>query len=89
MKQERIGRCHDAWRSCPVSHKNHQRRDAFGKCLYIELKIYLFAIVGQLIEFLGKAKEGKQSEKEICAIAQARTGLSELKNIGRLLTAIE
>ena len=74
MKQERIGRCHDAWRSCPVSHKNHQRRDAFGKCLYIELKIYLFAIVGQLIEFLGKAKEGKQSEKEICAIAQAGLG---------------
>ncbi|EOY4678781.1 MULTISPECIES: hypothetical protein [Enterobacteriaceae] len=57
-----------------MSHKNHQRRDAFGKCLYIELKIYLFAIVGQLIEFLGKAKEGKQSEKEICAIAQAGLG---------------
>ena len=39
-----------------------------------ERKIYLFAIVGQLIEFLGKAKEGKQSEKEICAIAQAGLG---------------
>lgn len=89
MKQERIG----AVMMPGAPARCHIKPPAAG-CLWEvsihRTKIYLFAIVGQLIEFLGKAKEGKQSEKKYVLLLRLDSDrLVRIENIGRLLTAIE